>query len=50
MTLLSAELPDPTGYGRVIRKGPKSNEVKAIVEEKAANPSQKRGRESNYGV
>jgi bifunctional UDP-N-acetylglucosamine pyrophosphorylase / glucosamine-1-phosphate N-acetyltransferase len=49
MTLLSAELPDPTGYGRVIRKGPKSNEVKAIVEEKAANPSQKRVREINSG-
>jgi bifunctional UDP-N-acetylglucosamine pyrophosphorylase / glucosamine-1-phosphate N-acetyltransferase len=49
MTLLSAELPDPTGYGRVIRKSPKSNEVKAIVEEKAANPSQKRVREINSG-
>src|SRR5438552_590407 len=34
MTLLSADLDDPTGYGRVIRKG-KSSEVRAIVEEKA---------------
>src|SRR6476659_6490348 len=37
MTLLSAELQNPTGYGRVLRKNSKSDEVKAIVEEKAAN-------------
>lgn len=49
MTLLSAELADPTGYGRVIRKNPKSDEVKAIIEEKAANPSQKRVCEINSG-
>jgi len=49
MTLLSAELENPTGYGRVLRKGPKSDEVKAIVEEKAASPSQKKFREINSG-
>ena len=49
MTLLSAELEDPTGYGRVLRKGPKSPEVKAIVEEKAANPAQTKIREINSG-
>jgi bifunctional UDP-N-acetylglucosamine pyrophosphorylase / glucosamine-1-phosphate N-acetyltransferase len=49
MTLLSAELSDPTGYGRVIRKNAKSDEVKAIVEEKSANPSQKKIREINSG-
>jgi bifunctional UDP-N-acetylglucosamine pyrophosphorylase/glucosamine-1-phosphate N-acetyltransferase len=49
MTLLSAELENPTGYGRVLRIGPKSDEVKAIVEEKAASPSQKKLREINSG-
>ena len=49
MTLLSAELSDPAGYGRVLRKGPKSNEVKAIVEEKSTNPAQKKIREINSG-
>src|SRR5579871_1401442 len=39
MTLLSAELQNPTGYGRVLRKGPRSAEVQAIVEEKAASPA-----------
>jgi bifunctional UDP-N-acetylglucosamine pyrophosphorylase/glucosamine-1-phosphate N-acetyltransferase len=49
MTLLSAELPDPTGYGRVVRKGPKSAEVRAIVEEKSASAAQKKIREINSG-
>jgi len=49
MTLLSAELVNPTGYGRVIHKGVKSNEVKAIVEEKSASPAQKKIREINSG-
>ena len=49
MTLLSAELSDPTGYGRVLRKSPKSDEVKAIVEEKSANPAQEKIREINSG-
>jgi bifunctional UDP-N-acetylglucosamine pyrophosphorylase/glucosamine-1-phosphate N-acetyltransferase len=49
MTLLSAELADPTGYGRVLRQSPKSAEVKAIVEEKSASPAQKKVREINSG-
>jgi bifunctional UDP-N-acetylglucosamine pyrophosphorylase/glucosamine-1-phosphate N-acetyltransferase len=49
MTLLSAELENPTGYGRVIRKGAGSAEVKAIVEEKSASPAQKKMREINSG-
>ncbi len=49
MTLLSAELPNPTGYGRILRKSAKSDEVKAIVEEKAANAEQKKIREINSG-
>ena len=49
MTLLSAELVNPSGYGRVLRKSAKSPEVRAIVEEKAANPAQKKIREINSG-
>jgi bifunctional UDP-N-acetylglucosamine pyrophosphorylase/glucosamine-1-phosphate N-acetyltransferase len=49
MTLLSADLENPTGYGRVLRKGLRSAEVKAVVEEKAASPAQKKIREINSG-
>ena len=49
MTLLSAELDQPTGYGRVIRKNPRSAEVQAIVEEKSASPAQRKIREVNAG-
>src|SRR6202049_256221 len=48
MTLLSADLDDPYGYGRVIRKGGRV-EVQAIVEEKSATPQQKKIREINSG-
>ncbi len=42
MTLLSADLDNPYGYGRMIRKGARrSNEVRAIVEEKSATPRRK---------
>jgi bifunctional UDP-N-acetylglucosamine pyrophosphorylase/glucosamine-1-phosphate N-acetyltransferase len=49
MTLLTADLATPVGYGRVLRKSAKSTEVKAIVEEKAANATQKKIREINSG-
>jgi bifunctional UDP-N-acetylglucosamine pyrophosphorylase / glucosamine-1-phosphate N-acetyltransferase len=49
MTILSAELENPTGYGRVIRKGEGSPEVKAVVEEKSATPAQRKLREINSG-
>ncbi|HWW15591.1 MAG TPA: bifunctional UDP-N-acetylglucosamine diphosphorylase/glucosamine-1-phosphate N-acetyltransferase GlmU [Candidatus Dormibacteraeota bacterium] len=49
MTLLSADLDHPTGYGRVIRKNPRSAEVQAIVEEKSATPAQKKIHEINAG-
>jgi bifunctional UDP-N-acetylglucosamine pyrophosphorylase / glucosamine-1-phosphate N-acetyltransferase len=49
MTLLSADLANPFGYGRVLRKSPKSAEVRAIVEEKAANGAQRKLREINSG-
>jgi bifunctional UDP-N-acetylglucosamine pyrophosphorylase/glucosamine-1-phosphate N-acetyltransferase len=49
MALLSADLDDPSGYGRVIRKTTKGSEVRAIVEEKATNAAQKKIREINSG-
>jgi bifunctional UDP-N-acetylglucosamine pyrophosphorylase/glucosamine-1-phosphate N-acetyltransferase len=48
MTLLSADLDNPYGYGRVIRQG-RGSEVRAIVEEKSASPQQKNIREINSG-
>src|SRR3984957_15693075 len=50
MTILTGRLQDPTGYGRVVRKSPKSDDVQAIVEEKAATPAQKTIREINSGT
>ncbi len=49
MTLLTADLENPTGYGRVLRKSERSVEVQAIVEEKAASSAQKKIREINSG-
>jgi bifunctional UDP-N-acetylglucosamine pyrophosphorylase / glucosamine-1-phosphate N-acetyltransferase len=53
MTLLSADLDRPTGYGRVLRKrsskNGRSSEVQAIVEEKSASSAQKAIREINAG-
>ena len=49
MTLLSAELQNPFGYGRVLRKGPGNAEVRAVVEEKAATAAEKKIREINSG-
>jgi bifunctional UDP-N-acetylglucosamine pyrophosphorylase/glucosamine-1-phosphate N-acetyltransferase len=49
MTLLSADLENPTGYGRVLRNSPRGVEVQAIVEQKAASTAQKKIREINSG-
>ena len=49
MTLLSADLENPRGYGRVLRKNARGAEVLAVVEEKAATPAQKKIREINSG-
>src|SRR5215472_12286153 len=49
MTLLSAELENPTGYGWILRKSSKSAEVLGIVEEKSATAAQKKLREINSG-
>src|SRR5260370_1812725 len=48
MALLTADLDDPYGYGRVIRKGGRVD-VQAIVEEKSATSQQKKIREINSG-
>jgi bifunctional UDP-N-acetylglucosamine pyrophosphorylase/glucosamine-1-phosphate N-acetyltransferase len=50
MTILTARLENPAGYGRVIRKSSKSDDVQAIVEDKAATPAQKKVREINSGI
>jgi bifunctional UDP-N-acetylglucosamine pyrophosphorylase / glucosamine-1-phosphate N-acetyltransferase len=47
-TLITTELGDPTGYGRVIT-GDDGN-IEAIVEQKAATPEQLRIREINSGI
>ncbi|MET9336732.1 MULTISPECIES: bifunctional UDP-N-acetylglucosamine diphosphorylase/glucosamine-1-phosphate N-acetyltransferase GlmU [unclassified Nonomuraea] len=48
VTVLTAEVPDPTGYGRIIRDG--SGAVLEIVEEKDATSAQRAIREMNSGV
>ncbi|HVP49262.1 MAG TPA: bifunctional UDP-N-acetylglucosamine diphosphorylase/glucosamine-1-phosphate N-acetyltransferase GlmU [Bryobacteraceae bacterium] len=47
-TLVSAELEDPTGYGRVIRDA--GGRVLAVVEQKAGTPEQLAIREANVGI
>jgi bifunctional UDP-N-acetylglucosamine pyrophosphorylase / glucosamine-1-phosphate N-acetyltransferase len=46
MTILSAHLENPTGYGRIIHDG---GDVKAVVEEKSCTPAQRKIREINSG-
>lgn len=53
MTILTAEPPDPTGYGRIIRdkqNGQLTDIVGAIVEQKSANEEQLKVREINSGI
>ncbi|GAA2266817.1 bifunctional protein GlmU [Streptomyces ruber] len=49
VTVLTAEVPDATGYGRIVRDGA-SGAVTAIVEHKDATESQHAIREINSGV
>ncbi|MGH9515456.1 MAG: bifunctional UDP-N-acetylglucosamine diphosphorylase/glucosamine-1-phosphate N-acetyltransferase GlmU [Terriglobales bacterium] len=49
MTILSAELENPIGYGRLIREGGRNGDVKAVVEEKSVTPAQRKIREINSG-
>ncbi|GLW26421.1 bifunctional UDP-N-acetylglucosamine diphosphorylase/glucosamine-1-phosphate N-acetyltransferase GlmU [Microbispora triticiradicis] len=48
VTVLTAVVPDPTGYGRIVRDG--SGAVLEIVEEKDASPEQRAISEMNSGV
>ena len=50
MTILTARPPNPTGYGRVIRKAVDKPEVLAIVEQKALKPEQLSAPEINSGI
>lgn len=45
--ILTAELEDPYGYGRIVRR---AGAVQSIVEERDATPAQRRIREINTGV
>jgi bifunctional UDP-N-acetylglucosamine pyrophosphorylase/glucosamine-1-phosphate N-acetyltransferase len=48
LALLTAEVADPTGYGRIVRD--QSGSVTAIVEEKDADAATKKIREINSGI
>lgn len=50
MTILTAEPPDATGYGRMVRSSPSSENVKAIVEHKDLTRQQTKLREINSGI
>jgi UDP-N-acetylglucosamine diphosphorylase/glucosamine-1-phosphate N-acetyltransferase len=49
LTVLTTILDDPTGYGRIIKRGDRA-EVVRIIEEKDASPDEKRIREINTGI
>lgn len=48
-SVLTAILPDPTGYGRIVRE-PETGAVLRIVEEKDASPVERTYREINTGI
>lgn len=50
MTVLTAVPPDPTGYGRVLRRAEGSPEIDAIVEQKDLRPEQRHTPEINSGI
>ena len=51
-TVLTAVVDDPRGYGRIVRVGGRSRDprIRAIIEEKIANASQKNIREVNSAI
>ena len=48
VTVLSMRLPDPAGYGRIVRAG--GDDLSAIVEDRDATPEQRRIDEVNSGI
>ena len=50
LALLTVELADPTGYGRIVRDPSQGDAVKAIVEHKDAGPAQRAIREVYTGM
>ena len=48
LAVLTVHVPDPSGFGRIVRDG--AGRVRAIVEEKDANPAQRAIDEINTGV
>ena len=53
MTILTAQPPDPTGYGRIFRKmvkGKPTDQVERIVEQKALQGKETQQREVNSGI
>ncbi len=48
MTVLTTDMPDPTGYGRIVRD--RNGEIASIVEEKDATPEQRAITEVNTGT
>jgi bifunctional UDP-N-acetylglucosamine pyrophosphorylase / glucosamine-1-phosphate N-acetyltransferase len=50
LALLTLELPDPTGYGRIVRDAAQPDRVLAIVEHKDASPEQHTIREIYSGI
>ncbi|WP_411677188.1 sugar phosphate nucleotidyltransferase [Caproicibacter sp.] len=49
VTVISAELPDPAGYGRIVRD-PQTGRLAAIVEQKDASPEVQKIQEINSGA
>jgi bifunctional UDP-N-acetylglucosamine pyrophosphorylase/glucosamine-1-phosphate N-acetyltransferase len=49
VTVLSMRLPDPKGYGRIVRK-PRGEGIERIVEEKDASPAERSLDEVNSGI
>jgi bifunctional UDP-N-acetylglucosamine pyrophosphorylase/glucosamine-1-phosphate N-acetyltransferase len=50
MTILTAEVDDPRGYGRIVRRRAGSADVRAIVEERKVTPAERELREINSGI
>ncbi|MGH9539714.1 MAG: bifunctional UDP-N-acetylglucosamine diphosphorylase/glucosamine-1-phosphate N-acetyltransferase GlmU [Terriglobales bacterium] len=49
MTVLTAEVENPTGYGRIVRKKSGSDDIRAIVEQKHLSAAQAKIHEINSG-